>query len=164
MATAIQSPQQLFLLQLCEMYDIEQKLTQVLPELAQEAQNPQAKEAFSQHLQETQQHVRNLEQCFQILGQKPVAMPNHTVVGLKQDHDSFVQQFQPSGPILTMFNLNAGCQSEHLEIANYNSLIDAANNLGFQQCVPLFQQNLQQEEAAAQKLSTIAHQLGQQGA
>ena len=164
MATAIQSPQQLFLLQLAEMYDIEQRLTQVLPELAQEVQNPEVKEAFSQHLQETQQHVRNLEQCFQILGQQPVAMPNHTVVGLKQDHDSFMQQFQPSDSILTMFDLNAGCQSEHLEIANYNSLIDAANNLGFQQCVPLFQQNLQQEEAAAQRLSTIAHQLGQQGA
>lgn len=93
-----------------------------------------------------------------------MTVENHAVTGLKQDHDTFVQQQQPSGAILTMFDLNAGSQSEYLEMANYNSLIDAATNLGYQQCVPLFQQNLQQEEAAAKKLATIAHQLGQKGA
>lgn len=160
----VQSPQDLFMMQLSEMYDIEQKLAQILPQLANESQNRQAKEAFTQHEQETKQHVRNIEQCFQILGRQPVTMENHAVMGLKQDHDTFVQQQQPAGPILTMFDLNAGSQSEYLEMANYASLIDAANNLGYQQCVPLFQQNLQQEQAAAQKLATIAHQLGQQGA
>ena len=161
---AIQSPQELFLLQLAQMYDIEQKLAQVLPELAREAQDPQARDAFLQHEQETQQHARNIEQCFQILGRQPLAVENHTVMGLKQDHDTFVQQHQTSGAILTMYDLNAAIQSEYLEMANYTSLIDAANNLGYQQCVPLLLHNLQQEEAAAEKLATIADQLGQQGA
>lgn len=161
---AVKSPQELFLMQLAEMYNIEQNLVQVLPQLAQEAQSQQTKDAFLQHEQETRQHARNLEQCFQILGQQPMGVENHAVKSLKQDHDTFVQQQHPSGPILTMFDLNAGIQSEYLEMANYAGLIDAANNLGYQQCIPLFQQNLQQEEAAARKLATIAHQLGQQGA
>lgn len=157
---AIQSPQDLFLYDLCAIYDAEQKLTQVLPTLAQEAQHPQVREAFTQHLQETQQHVRNLEQCFQILGRQPMGLENHAVAGLKQDHDAFLQQ-QPSPAALTMFDIAAGSKSEYLEMAAYSSLIDAANSLGLQQCVPLFQQNLQQEEAAAKKLAGLAHQLGQ---
>jgi ferritin-like metal-binding protein YciE len=161
---AIQQPQDLFLLQLAEIYDIEQKLVQVLPELAQETQNPQARQAFLEHEQETRQHILNIQQCFQLLGQQPKTMENHAVKGIKQDHDTFVQQQHPSQNILTLFDLNAGSQSEYLEMAHYQALIDAANTLGYKQCVPLFQQNLQQEMAAAQKLATIAHQLGQQGA
>jgi ferritin-like metal-binding protein YciE len=158
---AIQSPRDLFYYDLCVMYDAEQKLVQVLPQLAQECMDNQARDAFTQHEQETRQHVRNLEQCFQILGSQPMTLENHTINGLKQDHDTFVQQ-QPPREALTMFDIDAGYQSEHIEMAAYHRLIDAADSMGLQQCVPLFQQNLQQEEAAATKLSTIAHQLNQQ--
>jgi len=160
---SIQSPRDLFYYDLCAMYDAEQKLVQVLPQLAQECQDNQAREAFTQHEQETRQHVRNLEQCFQILGSQPMAQENHTITGLKQDHDTFVQQ-QPPREALTMFDIDAGYQSEHIEMAAYHRLIDAANSMGLQQCVQLFQQNLEQDEAEAQKLATIAHQLNQQAA
>ncbi len=159
----IQHPQDLFLLQLGEMYDIEQKLTQVLPELAQETQHSQTRQAFLEHEQETRQHARNLEHCFQLLGCQPLTIENHTVKGLEQDHDTFVQQQHPSPNILTMFDLNTGIQGEYLQIAHYQGLIEAADTLGYQQCVPFLQENLQQEVAAAQKLATIAHQFGQQG-
>src|SRR5712692_10750937 len=158
---AIQSPRDLFYYDLCAMYDAEQKLVQVLPQLAQECQDKQAREAFTQHEQETRQHVRNLEQCFQILGSQPTALENHTINGLKQDHDTFVQQ-QPPREALTMYDIDAGYQSEHIEMAAYYRLIDAAHSMGLQQCVQLFQQNLQQDEAEAKKLATIAHQLNQQ--
>ncbi len=158
---AIRSPRDLFYYDLCAMYDAEQKLVQVLPQLAQECQDKQAREAFTQHEQETRQHVRNLEQCFQILGSQPTALENHTINGLKQDHDTFVQQ-QPPREALTMYDIDAGYQSEHIEMAAYYRLIDAAHSMGLQQCVQLFQQNLQQDEAEAKKLATIAHQLNQQ--
>jgi ferritin-like metal-binding protein YciE len=159
----VQSPQDLFFYELCTMYDAEQKLVQILPKLAQECQQAQVKEAFLQHERETRQHVNNLEQCFKILGRNPVTLENHVVAGLKQDHDAFLRE-QPSKEALTMFDLNAGSKSEYLEMSAYRSLIDAASQLGLQQCVPLLQQNLQQEEAAAKKLATLAHQLGQQQA
>jgi ferritin-like metal-binding protein YciE len=157
---AIQSPQDLFLYNLCAMYDVEEKLTLVLPALAQEVHHPEVRTAFLRHLQETQQHMRNLEQCFQILGHQPMALKNHAVAGLKKDHDDFLQQ-HPSKEALTMFDIVAAFKSEYLEMAAYNGLIDAAINLGLQQCVALFQQNLQQEEAAARELAILAQHLGQ---
>jgi ferritin-like metal-binding protein YciE len=60
------------------------------------------------------------------------------------------------------FLIGAGSKSEYLEISAYRGLIDSANLLGLQSCVPLFQQNLQQEEAAARKLATCAQRLGQE--
>lgn len=158
---AIQNPRDLFLYHLCAMYDIERKLDQMLPILAQESLDAQAREAFMQHEQETRQHISNLEQCFQMLGSQPMIVENYMVAGLRRDHDTFLQQ-QPPAQALSMFDLYTGYQSECLEIAGYHNLIDAANSIGLSQCVPLLQQNLQQEIAASQKLAALAHQLGLQ--
>lgn len=158
---AIKSPRDLFFYDLCVMYDVEQKLVQMLPVLAQESLDPQARDAFTMHEQETRQHIRNLEHCFQMLGSQPMSLENHTTGGLKQDHDIFLQQ-QPPVEALMLFDLHAGYQSECLEIAAYHNLIDEANSLGFQDCAQLFQQNLQQEINASKKLAEIAHQYEQQ--
>lgn len=158
---AIQSPQDFFFLNLCAMYNVEQKLVQMLPQLAQECQNAQASEAFKLHEQETRQHVSNLEQCFQILGSQPRTVENYTIDGLKRDHESFLQQ-QPPAQALLLFNLYAGYKTEYMEIAAYHSLIDAATILGLSQCVQLFQQNLLQEIEAAKKLWALGHQIGDQ--
>ena len=161
MTMNIQTPKDLFYYNLCTMYDVEQKLVQVLQTLAQETQNQQVKEAFLEHEQQTRQHVRNLEQCFQIMGQQPQTIDAHAVDGLKQDHDAFSQMQSPE-MLHTMFDIAAASKSEYLEMAAYNGLIQAANALGLQQCIPLFQQNLQQEEATAKKLAMLAQQMGQQ--
>jgi ferritin-like metal-binding protein YciE len=151
---AIQSPGDLFFYELCAMYDAEQKLVEMLPLLAQECLNAEARDAFMLHEQETRQQIRNLEWCFQSLGSQPRMLENHTVAGLKRDHDTFLQQ-RPPREAQTLFNLHVGYQSEYIEIAAYHNLIDAANSLGLQQCVQAFQQNLQQEMEAAKKLGTI---------
>ena len=160
MAIQIQSPKDLFFYDLCAMYDIEQKMVRTLPVFAQECIDNQARQAFILHEQETQQHIRNLEQCFQILDSQPMGIENHAAAGLRRDHDDFLQQ-RPPVEAVSMFVLHSGYQSECLEIAAYHDLIDKANSLGFQVCVQLFQQNLQQEVNASATLAAIAHQLGQ---
>lgn len=158
---ALQNPRDLFLYDLRAMYDVEQKLAQMLPVLAQESMDNAAREAFLTHEQETRQHIRNLEQCFQMVGSQPATLESNAVAGLTKDHDAFLQQ-QPPVQALVLFDLHAAYQSECLEIAAYHNLIDTASILGLQGCVQLFQQNLQQEVSASQKLATIAHQYIQQ--
>ena len=160
MAIQIQSPRDLFLYDLCAMYDIEQKMVRMLPVLAQECLDNQARQTFMLHEQETQQHIRNLEQCFQMLGSQPMGIENHTAAGLQQDHDSFLQQ-KPPVEAVSMFVIHCGYQSECLEIAAYHDLIDKANSLGLQDCVQLLQLNLQQEVNASTTLAAISHQVGQ---
>ncbi len=157
---AIQNPRDLFLYDLRAMYDLELKMAQMLPVLAQECMDNAAREAFVTHEAETRQHVLNLEQCFQILGSQPATLENNAAAGIKKDHDDFLQQ-QPPPQALILFDVRAGYLSESLEIAAYRNLIDAANGLGLSDCVQLMQQNLQQEMNAAQKLSAIAQRYTQ---
>jgi hypothetical protein len=63
--------------------------------LAQECLDAQGRQEFKVHEQETRQHIRNLEQCFQILGNQPSGIENYTAAGLQRDHDMFLLQKPP---------------------------------------------------------------------
>ena len=158
---AVQSPTQLFLEEMGSMYSAEQIILQMLPQLAKESNNQQATNAFQMHEQETRQQIQNLEQCFQILGERPPKVACYSVAGLKQDHDEFVKE-NPSQDILTDFDLGATCKTEYFEMASYKGLIDKANMMGQTQVVNLLQQNFQQEQAMAQRAEQLCRQVDQQ--
>ena len=157
----IQNVQQLFVHELGDIYDAEQRILQMLPQMANEASDGQVKSAFQYHEQQTRQQVKNLEQCFQMLGEQPKRTPCQAIAGLKQEHDSFVQE-KPSAEMLTMFDLGGAAKTEHYEIASYQGLIEKANLLGKKDCAQLLQQNLSQEEEMAQKITQISKQMGKQ--
>jgi ferritin-like metal-binding protein YciE len=158
---AIKSPQELFLHELSDMYDAEQRISKMLPTMAKECEDPQVKSAFEHHQEETLHQIQNLEQCFQALGTKPEKASCDAVAGMKKEHDSFLKE-DPSAEILTMFDLGGASKTEHYEIASYKGLIEKATLMGQQACVSLLKENLQQEEAMAKKVEKISKQLGQQ--
>jgi len=157
----VQTQKELFLHELGDIYDAEQRITNILPEMAKEAQDPDIKQAFEQHLTETKQQINNIEQCFQVFGERPKTVACFAIDGLKKEHDNFVRE-QPSAEILSMFDLEAAVKTEHYEIASYQGLIDTAVTLGQQQCAQLLKQNLDQEEVMAEKAVLFARQLGKQ--
>ncbi len=156
---AMHSPKDLFIHELADIFDAEQKLSKILPTLAQQSNHDEVKQAFEQHEQETLLQISNLEQCFHALGVTPETSPCLAVAGMKAEHDSFMKE-KPSADVLTMFNLGAGAKSEYYEIASYKGLIDQATLLGQMQCVQLLEQNLKQEEAMAEKVQQLSHKLG----
>ena len=160
---AMDSPHELFMHEMGDIYNAEQMIAQILPVLTQESQDPQAQQAYQSHLQETQHHIHNLEQCFKLLGNQPPTVTCYAVSGLKQEHDHFKQE-GPSEAVLTMFDLGAAAKTEHYEIASYSGLVEKANLMGLQQCAQLLQENLQQEQAMLQRVTGLARQLGQQAA
>lgn len=159
----MQTPQDLFLHELGDMYDAEQRILQMLPAMAKECDNDQVRQAFQRHEQETKQQVQNLDRCFQALGAQRPQATCAAIAGLKQEHDSFLKE-RPAAQILTMFDLGGAAKTEHYEIASYTGLIEKAQLMGQQQCVQLLQQNLQQEQAMAQRVQQLSQQLGQQAA
>jgi ferritin-like metal-binding protein YciE len=158
---AMQTANDLFIHELGDMYDAEQRIEQMLPTLEKEADNPQVKQGIQMHLQQTREHIRNLDQVFQILGMKTPKVTCAAIQGLKQEHDTFLKE-GPSPEVLTMFVLGAANKTEHYEIASYQGLIEKARLMGQQQVVQLLQKNLQQEEEMARKVQQLGQQLGQQ--
>src|SRR5690349_11270024 len=59
--------------ELKDIYWAEKHLTKALPKMAKAASSDELREAFENHLSQTEEHVARLEQVFEILGMKPMA-------------------------------------------------------------------------------------------
>jgi ferritin-like metal-binding protein YciE len=75
----------LFVEQLQDLYDAEQRLTKVLPKMAEAAHSPALKGAFNEHLRQTQGHVNRLEQVFKMIHQNAEAKTCEAMKGLIQE-------------------------------------------------------------------------------
>jgi ferritin-like metal-binding protein YciE len=67
----VSDPRELFLHELGAVLYAENVLVKALPKLAEEASDEELKLGFEEHLEETRQHVMNIEQAFEQLGEKP---------------------------------------------------------------------------------------------
>jgi ferritin-like metal-binding protein YciE len=159
MATTMTDPRELFLHELGDVLYAEQLLVKVLPTLAGEASDDELRTGFEEHLEETRQHVKNLEQVFASLGEKPKAEKCPGIEGIKAEHDEFMKQEKPSPEICDLFLTGAGARAEHYEIAAYTGLVTSAKALGEREAATLLEENLQQEKEALKKMEAAAKRL-----
>jgi ferritin-like metal-binding protein YciE len=163
MAT-ITEPRQLFVNELQAMLYVEQKLaSDVLPQLADEVSNSEFKEEIRHHLDETKQHVANVERVFELLGEEPKADKSHAVDGLVAQHDKVVKNIR-TDELRDFFDAGAAAKTEHLEIAAYESLITAAETLGDDEIVSLLEENLDQEKDALKQAKKVSETIAQETA
>jgi ferritin-like metal-binding protein YciE len=153
------NPRELFLHELGDVLYAENVLVKTLPKLAAEAGDRELRAGFKQHLEETKQHVKNIEQAFTTLGEKAKAQQCPGIEGIKAEHDEFMTKEQPSPAISDLFLTGAGARTEHYEIAAYTGLVVAAKALGERDCATLLEANLRQEKAALRKLEAISKRL-----
>ena len=126
-----------------------------LEQMAGESTDREIKKAFTQHRKETQGQIKRLDKIFRSLGQKSEAGTCHGIEGLLKEKKTFMKE-RPSDELVEFFNIGAGQKTERYEITTYESLIDMADKLGMRDAVELLEQNLQEEEAALNKLKMIA--------
>jgi ferritin-like metal-binding protein YciE len=159
MPQTMTSPQDLFVHELEDVYYAEQQLTKVLPKLAQEVSDSEFAEALEHHLDETKNHVVNLERVFQELGIPAKGEKCPGIDGIKEEHDTFLEENDPSDALLDLFVTGAATRTEHYEIAAYTGLVGMAESMGATKAAELLQKNLKQEEAALKKVETISKRL-----
>jgi ferritin-like metal-binding protein YciE len=159
MPTKMDDPRELFLHELGDLLYAENTLVKALPKLAREANDADLQEGFEAHLEETKQHVDNLKQVFEAIGESPKAEQCPGIDGITKEHDEFMSEEQPSPEVTDLFLTGAGARAEHYEIAAYTGLITMAQAMGERDAVDLLEQNLEQEKAALQKLEQAATRL-----
>ena len=140
----ISSPNELFTHKLGAALTMEQTVLQMLQKLEQTAKNPELKEQFSHHRDETQQQISNLQQVFSALGESPETQPCPAIDGLKQEGEEMISQ--TSDALTDAALLGGAAETEHHEIAVYDGLITHAEQLGHEDVVALLQENLDQEQ------------------
>lgn len=147
----MQTGREFFIHGLTDIYDAEQQLVEALNELAQDSNQGQLKKAFESHRAQTEKQVQRLQQCFELLGEEPQEAECHGIRGIIQEKKSFMEE-EPSPDLVDVFNVGGAVKTELYEIAEYESLIDLAEELGENKIAKLLSQTLKEEQATLKKM------------
>jgi len=151
----LDSMETLFIDQLQDLYDAEQRLVKALPMMAEAAHDSTLKSAFQQHLTETQNHVTRLERAFQLMGQKAASKTCQAMKGLVAEGEEVISA--KGDPDVKDAALIAAAQRvEHYEISGYGTARTFAQRLGLHDVARLLQETLSEEKATDEKLNQIA--------
>jgi len=154
----VENLRELLVDELRDLYSAETQLTKALPKLAKHCSDSKLKQAVEHHLQETEGHVKRLEQIFKRLDESP---KGETCEGMKGLIEETEKRIKSGGDSATLdAGLIADAQRvEHYEISAYGSARTFADLLGEHEIVKLLEQTLQEEKAADAKLSQCAQSI-----
>ena len=145
----------MFIDEVRDAYDAEKQLIKALPKLAKAAKSRELREAFQAHLAETQGHVTRLEEVFATLDEKPRGKHCDGIAGIIEEGKSLLEE-EIDESALDACLIAAGQRAEHYEMAAYGSLVAWARVMGHAEAADLLEQNLGEEKAADEKLTTLA--------
>jgi ferritin-like metal-binding protein YciE len=148
----------LFLEELRDLYDAEKQLTKALPKMAKNASSEELKEAFEEHLRQTEGHVERLEQIFEQLGEKATGKKCAAMSGLVKEGEEVASDTDDDA-VRDAGLIAAAQKVEHYEISGYGSVRTHARMLGHDQAVRLLEETLEEEKETDQKLNDLAETL-----
>jgi ferritin-like metal-binding protein YciE len=151
----IKTMNDLFVHQLQDIYYAEQQLTKALPKMADKATDPQLKQGFLTHLEETKQHVKRLEEVFRMHGAQVKAVDCPAIDGIIEEAEETAGDVADKA-VLDAALINAAQAAEHYEIVRYGSLIAWAKQLGRTDCAAVLAKTLEEEKATDKKLTSLA--------
>jgi len=141
--------------ELRDIYSAENQLVKALPKLAKGANNSKLKELFTAHLEETKGQVERLKEVFAHLEEKPTGEHCDGMEGIVEEGKSALDKDE-EGASFDCGLIGAALRTEHYEIAAYQATISMAKTLGMQDVMDLLTENLNEELAAAAKVTEAA--------
>ena len=147
----------LFVHTLQDIYYAENQITKSLPKMIAKASDPQLKQGFETHLQETQNQIKRLEQVFQMHGQPVKGVTCAAMDGILEEATEIMGDVEDK-EVLDAAMLASAQAVEHYEITRYGTLVAWAKELGREDCAELLRQNLEEEKATDAKLNELALQ------
>ncbi len=155
MSAHIEDLKSLYILNLQKALDMEQKITDSLPDLIEASSDSELKNAFSTHLQETKGHVTRVESLLRQHTGETETETCKVINGLSTEaSDTMKDVTDPT--IRDIALIGAGQQVEHHEIAVYGTLRNWANILGLTSDAEMLGMIEQEEEHADELLTAIA--------
>jgi ferritin-like metal-binding protein YciE len=151
------SLQDLYLVELKDLYDAENRIIKALPNMVEAAKSPQLRSALEDHLQETKNQVARLERIFNNLNESPKGQKCKGVIGIIEEADEMIDETEDAPPAVCDAALIASAQRvEHYEIAAYGTVRTWAQRLGRTEDAQLLNETLQEEGQADKKLTALA--------
>lgn len=145
----------LLFLEIQDLYDAEQQITQAMPQMIDMISSPQLKADFEKHLDETRGQIERLEEIARELDIDPQGKSCIGMEGIIEEGVELMQENEPS-EVLDAALLAAAQKVEHYEIAGYGSACTYAKMLGHDKVLKHLLEILEEEKATDLKLSHLA--------
>lgn len=145
----------LFVHTLRDIYYAEKQILKALPDMIEKATDAQLKQGFQSHLEETKNHVKRVEQVFEMHGVDAKAVKCPAIDGILDEADEVAGEVDDK-KVLDAALIAAAQAVEHYEMTRYGTLVAWAKQLGRNDCASVLQKNLDEEKAADKKLTAMA--------
>jgi len=156
MAEKTTTLEDLYVKGLQDLYSAENQLVEALPKLAKKARDEQLRHGFEEHLEQTKEHIRRIEQIIENhegaskRGKKCMGMAGI----IKEGED--VMQERIDKDVIDAALIAAAQHAEHYEIAGYGTCRTYAQQLGESDAAKMLQMTLDEEIATDKKLTKMA--------
>jgi ferritin-like metal-binding protein YciE len=145
----------LLILEVQDLYDAEQQITQALPQVIDMVTSPELKTDLKRHLEETRGQIAKLEQVAKDLHIDPQGKSCIGMEGIIEEGVELMQENEPS-EVLDAALLAAAQKVEHYEIAGYGTACTYAKIMGHDKVFQLLSEILEEEKSTDLKLTDIA--------
>src|ERR1700730_17416107 len=148
----------LYIDELRDLYDAENKLVKALPKLAKAANSDKLRSGFEEHLEQTRGHVERLEEIFEALSEKPTGKKCAGMAGLVKEGQEIMDEHF-SEEVMNAALISAAQRVEHYEIAAYGCVSTWAQLLGESEAGALLEKTLEEEKETDQKLTELSREI-----
>lgn len=159
----IASPRDLLVEELKDLYSAENQLVKALPKMAKAATSEELKQAFQNHLEETQGHVERLDRIGKKLGEPMKGKKCKAMEGLVEEGKEVMEE-DAEPALLDLALIGAAQKVEHYEIAGYGTARTLAEISGEDEVAEILQKTLDEEGETDKKLTEIAMEINLEAA
>ena len=154
----INDPRKLFAYKLGTALSGEKKILTMLKKQEKRAQREELKQQFRHHREETEGQIKNIEQAFNVLGEKATGRTNPVVMGLAEQADVLYDKTDDEilDTVLRWRGRDRARRDRALRGSDHQT-----RAMGEQQVVSLLQQNLEQEQHTLEEVKRASEQLAQ---
>ena len=146
--------------ELKDLYHAEGQLVKALPKMAKAAQNEDLKKGILDHLEETEGHIRRLEEAFEHLGVPAKTKVCPAMKGLIEEGSEAIKENDASA-LRDALIIASAQKVEHYEIAAYGTVRTLAEKLQEDDVARLLQETLDEEGEADKKLTQLAEEVNE---
>jgi ferritin-like metal-binding protein YciE len=152
---SLKTLQDLYKEELKDIYSAENQLIKALPNVAKGSTDPKLQKAIRDHLGQTEQHAKRIEDIFKDLEGKPAGKHCKAMEGLLEEGAEVLKE-DGADEVRDAALIGAAQRVEHYEMAAYGTARAHAELLGYSEHAKILQMTLDEEEAANDKLTEIA--------
>ncbi len=157
----LNTPEEIFSFKLGSALTMEKTVLGMLGDLEEHAQRDELKQLFRHHADETRQHIANIEKSFELLDEDVNESPCPTIDGLEKEGKATIKKTDDG--VVDAVILAGAVETEHHEIAVYETLVTNAEARGATDVAQLLRQNLEQEQHTLEEVKSAAQRISREG-